>query len=147
MQFDSSTHQETQRFGASKLGMKFLDLDPNSDSDFFIQHMYIMKFYRPVHVSMKITKIHHRLVDFENQHKYIISKFYINLVQLNWTFLQFFNDTYIPLMKNILCGSMLYCWHCHMNNVHFVFLEALYLGNTASYIWQAKHCGSGPDQK
>ena len=43
---------------------------------FFLFNMkYIMKFYRPLYVSIKITMMPHRLVDCQNKHKYSTSMF------------------------------------------------------------------------
>ena len=46
------------------------------DSEFFLFNMkYMMKFYRPLYVSIKITKMRHKLVDCQNKHKYSTSMF------------------------------------------------------------------------
>ena len=47
----------------------------NGLRNFLFNMKYIMKFYRPLYVSIKITMRHHRLVDCQNKHKYSTSMF------------------------------------------------------------------------
>ena len=42
---------------------------------FLINMKYIMKCYRPLYVSIKITMMRHKLVDCQNKHKYSTSMF------------------------------------------------------------------------